>query len=101
MIAMARGSLVSLVYSQTLQMRDSYDESAALTLMSTDIDRVTVGLQNIHEVWGRIVEIAIGMWLLVEQLGAVAVVPIGLIVCMLLHSSYPCRFLTPARNAQH
>ncbi|KAJ6142459.1 hypothetical protein N7471_001912 [Penicillium samsonianum] len=64
----------------TLQMRDSYDESAALTLMSTDIDRVTVGLQNLHEVWARIVEIAIGMWLLVEQLGAVAVVPIGLIV---------------------
>ncbi|CDM37008.1 hypothetical protein DTO013E5_7172 [Penicillium roqueforti] len=80
MIAMARGSLVSLVYSQTLQMPDSYDESAALTLMSTDIDRVTVGLQNIHEVWARITEIAIGMWLLVDQLGAVAVLPIGLIV---------------------
>lgn len=84
MIAMARGSLVSLVYSQTLQMPDSYDESAALTLMSTDIDRVTVGLQNIHEVWARITEIAIGMWLLVDQLGAVAVLPIGLIVGMLI-----------------
>ncbi|RJE27115.1 ABC transporter transmembrane region [Aspergillus sclerotialis] len=88
MISMTRGALVSLIYTQTLKMRDgSYDESAALTLMSTDVDRIVVGLQNFHEVWARIVEIAIGMWLLAEHLGPVAVVPIGLIsICTLANS---------------
>ncbi|KAM5475676.1 hypothetical protein MauCBS54593_001368 [Microsporum audouinii] len=80
MIVMARGGLVGLVYSKTLKIPDgSYDGSAALTLMSTDVDRITTGLQSLHEVWARIVEIAIGMWLLGDQLGAVAVVPIAMI----------------------
>jgi ATP-binding cassette subfamily C (CFTR/MRP) protein 1 len=52
------------------------DESAALTLMSTDIDRLTVSLTNLCEIWARVIEMAIGIWLLERQIGWVCVAPI-------------------------
>jgi ATP-binding cassette subfamily C (CFTR/MRP) protein 1 len=56
------------------------DESAALTLMSTDIDRLTVSLANFCEIWARVIEMAIGIWLLERQIGWVCVAPIVLTV---------------------
>ncbi len=45
-----------------------------------DIDRIVVSMQNMHEVWAHLVEVAIGVWLLSIQLGAVSVVPIIVVV---------------------
>jgi ATP-binding cassette, subfamily C (CFTR/MRP), member 1 len=81
-IVMLRGGLVGLIFNKTLLLRDGvYDESAAVTLMSTDIDRVASGMQSLHEVWARLIEVAIGIWLLSIQLGAVSVIPIVVVVC--------------------
>ena len=77
MITMFRGSLVSLIYCRTLDLRTGvYDESAAVTLMSTDIDRIESSLEDIHETWANIIEIGLGLWLLERQVGWVCVVPI-------------------------
>jgi ATP-binding cassette subfamily C (CFTR/MRP) protein 1 len=74
-ITMLRGGLGGLIFNKSLILRDGvYDESAALTLMSTDIDRIVARMQNMHEVWARPVEIAIRVWLLSMQLGAVSVI---------------------------
>lgn len=74
---MFRGAMVSLIYARTLTLQPGlYDESAALTLMSTDVDRVTVSMQQVAEVWARAVEIAIGIWLLERQVGWICVAPI-------------------------
>lgn len=76
-----RGAVVSLIYAKTLEMRSGgVDESAALTLMSTDIDRLAVSLQNLCEIWARIIEMAIGIWLLERELGWVCVPPIVLAI---------------------
>jgi ATP-binding cassette subfamily C (CFTR/MRP) protein 1 len=56
------------------------DESAALTLMSTDIDRLTVSLTNLCEIWARVIEMAIRIWLLERQIGWVCVAPIVLTI---------------------
>jgi len=80
-ITMLRGGLVGLIFSKTLVLRDGvYDESAAVTHMSTDIDRIVASMQNMHEVWARLVEVAIGVWLLSIQIGAVSVIPIIVVV---------------------
>ena len=69
-ITIFRGAVVSLIYAKTLTRRAGiYDESAALTLMSTDVDRIVFGLQQITEIWARLIEIAIGIWLLKIQSG--------------------------------
>lgn len=74
---MLRGGLVGLIFNKSLILRDGvYDESATITLMSTDIDRIVNSMHNMHEVWARLIEVAIGVWLLSIQLGAVSVIPI-------------------------
>jgi ATP-binding cassette subfamily C (CFTR/MRP) protein 1 len=81
-ITMLRGGLVGLIFNKTLILRDGvYDESAAVTHMSTDIDRIATSMQSMNEVWSRLVEVAIGVWLLSIQLGAVSVIPILVVLC--------------------
>ncbi|KAK2005293.1 ABC transporter [Colletotrichum eremochloae] len=52
------------------------NNSAALTLMSTDIERIRVGLVQLHEFWANPVQAALASWLLYERLGAAFVVPL-------------------------
>jgi ATP-binding cassette, subfamily C (CFTR/MRP), member 1 len=83
---MFRGSMVSLIYARTLKLQDGvYDESKALTLMSTDIDSIGSNIQTAMDMWAKVIEIAIGVWLLERQLGWVCIAPIivtiGLLYC--------------------
>lgn len=78
---MFRGAAVSLIYSKSLEIQaGGIDESAALTLMSTDVDRLVSSLVNVCEAWARAIELAIGIWLLERQMGWVCVAPIVLVV---------------------
>lgn len=45
-------------------------DSAAVTLMSTDVDGVASGLQKIHDIWASVVELGLGVYLLQRQVGA-------------------------------
>ncbi|TGO14038.1 hypothetical protein BTUL_0059g00230 [Botrytis tulipae] len=56
------------------------DDSAALTLMSTDIERIKMGMRNLHEVWASIVQAAIAGWMLYSRLGLVFIAPMGLVM---------------------
>jgi len=88
---MLRGALVGLIYNHTLVAPDGlFDESAAITLMSTDIDRITISMQSIHEIWARFIEVSIGIWLLERELGAVCVAPILLVAGMVIFDAYNC-----------
>ena len=80
-ITMLRGGLVGLIFNKSLLLRDGlYDETAAITLMSTDIDRIGSSMQNMHEIWARLAEVAIGIWLLSIQLGAFSAIPIIVVI---------------------
>lgn len=87
-ITMLRGGLVGLVFNKTLVLRDGvYDESAAITHMSTDVDRIASSMQSMHETWARLIEVSIGIWLLSIQIGAVSVIPIILvIICAVINT---------------
>lgn len=77
MITMFRGAMVSQIYAKTLTLHAGvYDESAAVTLMSTDVDRMAVSLQQITEVWALLVQLAIAIWLLEDRVGWICVGPI-------------------------
>lgn len=80
-MTMFRGASVSLIYNRALSIQDGlYDESAAVTLMSTDVDRITACLTELNECWARAVEVVLGVTLLALQLGWVCVVPILIVV---------------------
>jgi ATP-binding cassette subfamily C (CFTR/MRP) protein 1 len=77
MVTMVRGSLVGAIYAQTLDLSiTSLDESAAVTLMSSDIERICVALQPIHTLWSSPIEIGLAIWLLQKEVGIALLGPL-------------------------
>ncbi|KAF2715991.1 putative ABC transporter [Polychaeton citri CBS 116435] len=76
MIVSLRGGVVSLLYAKTLRYKaSSSDESAALTLMVTDIEKVMLGFEDIHEIWANLVSVGVATWLLSLRLSWACVAP--------------------------
>ncbi|KAJ5185124.1 hypothetical protein N7491_007004 [Penicillium cf. griseofulvum] len=84
-ITMVRGSLVTLIFDKTLRMSTSVvSDSAAITLMSTDIERIGSGLREIHEVYSSIIEVTLALWLLARLLNfAMIASTVFVILCLL------------------
>lgn len=73
---MIRGSLLTLMYGETLKMKaadNPSSQSAPLTLMSADIEKIRLGLLTVHNVWASLIEMAIATWLLERKLGLATV----------------------------
>lgn len=88
---MVRGSLVSSIYYKTTEISiTALDNSAAVTLMSTDVERIEMGLRDTHELWANIVQVGLATWLLQRELGLACLVPIVIAVC----EYFPRRYLT-------
>ncbi|PNY23797.1 Uncharacterized protein TCAP_06269 [Tolypocladium capitatum] len=72
-----RGALVTAIYKQTTRSKISTtDDHEAITLMSTDIERIRFGLRAFHEFWVSILQISLASLLLSRELGAAFVAPI-------------------------
>ncbi|ETS86320.1 hypothetical protein PFICI_00148 [Pestalotiopsis fici W106-1] len=69
-ITAIRADLVNKIYSHTLKLDiSSHFRESASTLMSSDVERFATGSRNMHECWGCLIEVALGLWLLQQQLG--------------------------------
>lgn len=76
-LSMLRGTLITAVYGKaTSIVAMAKDNKASITLMSTDVERSTRGLIDLHEMWANIVQVAIATWLLEIELGAACVGPV-------------------------
>lgn len=81
MRTMARSILVTETFIKATQARiGTADDSAALTLMSTDMERIMMGFRSLHDFWASIVQAALAAWMLYIRLGVVFVVPMGVVV---------------------
>ncbi|KAK3935755.1 P-loop containing nucleoside triphosphate hydrolase protein [Diplogelasinospora grovesii] len=78
-----RGALVTTIYKNMLTVRaETGNSSAALSLMSTDVDRITMTALFMVLIIPDIIQLALALWILGTQLGAVSVAPIVLcIIC--------------------
>jgi hypothetical protein len=77
-ISMARGELVSMLFSKATNLSiTAADPTAALTLMSADIERIDVGWRTAHDIWANLIEIAIAIYLLERQLGIACLIPVA------------------------
>ncbi|KAI8314010.1 ABC transporter atnG [Colletotrichum sp. SAR11_59] len=71
--AMLRGSTTALIYQKALRLdltSPNVSPAGALTLVGTDSEQISQGVNQLHEVWGGLVEIGIGIYLIYRQLGA-------------------------------
>ncbi|KAH8896000.1 putative ABC transporter [Thozetella sp. PMI_491] len=76
---MTRGTLIALVYRKTLKISiATVDDSDALTLMSTDVERIVQGLFGLYECWSTAIQVAIAAWLLQREIGISFFFPIVL-----------------------
>jgi ATP-binding cassette subfamily C (CFTR/MRP) protein 1 len=74
---MIRAGLISMIYENTLTLNtDSLTDSAAVTLMGTDVERVVANFRAIHEVWASILEVGLALWLLERQLWIASLIPL-------------------------
>ncbi|PYH89268.1 multidrug resistance-associated protein [Aspergillus ellipticus CBS 707.79] len=89
-VTMFRGAASSLIYDHALRIPDGTleDRSATITLMTTDIDRITNCLVNLNECWARAVEVAIGITLLALRMGWVCLMPLIIVFVSSLGSTY-------------
>lgn len=56
-------------------------ESAAVSLMSTDIDGIVEGIPEIHKIFSGFIEACIGVYILTTFVSAGAAIAVGTIVC--------------------
>ena len=79
---MARGQLVSMLYNKATDITiTNANPTAALTLMSADIERIDMGWRTAPAVWANLVEIVIAVYLLGRQLGIACLIPVGAAIC--------------------
>ncbi|KAM0225506.1 hypothetical protein ACHAQD_001442 [Fusarium lateritium] len=76
-VTLLRGVLVSAVFSKATELSTTAtDDSAAVTLMSSDVDVIVRAVREIHEFWANIIQLAIATWLLSTHIGYAASGPI-------------------------
>ncbi|KAM0193807.1 hypothetical protein ACHAPI_007462 [Fusarium lateritium] len=84
---MVRGLLFTAVYDKTISLHTAVaNDSAALTLMNSDIERIKMGFMPIHEYWANTIEVILASWLLERQLGAAFAAPIVVVVLCIVAS---------------
>ncbi|UKZ84066.1 hypothetical protein TrVFT333_011882 [Trichoderma virens FT-333] len=82
MIAKIRAGLISKIYQDTTALRYAdIKDSAAVTLMGTDVERIHESLMQVHEIWASAIEIIIAVWLLVRQVSYAAIAPLA--ICLI------------------
>ncbi|KAH7411054.1 P-loop containing nucleoside triphosphate hydrolase protein [Cadophora sp. MPI-SDFR-AT-0126] len=95
-----RGALATAIYRKTIEAKlSAADDSAALTLMSADVERIIRGLLNINELWANTLEVAFASWLLSRQIGAAFVAPLIVVACCVLLSTFVSRLTGPRQKA--
>lgn len=76
---MIRGSLVSAIYVKTMEISiTALENSQAVSLMSTDIQRIVDGLKFVHEIWANLLQIAVATWLLSREIGVACIAPVAI-----------------------
>jgi hypothetical protein len=82
LVTRIRGILVMALYRKSLTITQSEAKSsAALSLMSTDMDGVIEGVVALHDVWIGLLESCFGVYLLTQYAGSAAAIAVGSIMC--------------------
>ncbi|CAK7275083.1 hypothetical protein SEPCBS119000_006500 [Sporothrix epigloea] len=77
---MIRGALAGAIYRKTTEQRlDAADDAAAITLMSTDLERIRLGLSIVNEYWANTIQVVLACWLLHGEIGIAFIAPLVIV----------------------
>lgn len=75
-IILVRGSLVDIIYRKSLIIELSVAQKAAPAgLVTADVERIDFTIEKLHAIWASVVELAIGIYLLKQEVGWACVAP--------------------------
>lgn len=82
LMAMVRGGLIGMIYQKITTLKSAnINDSAAMTLMGTDVEQIA---ENLHliitDLWANILQIGVAIYLLERQVGAVCIAPVILAI---------------------
>jgi hypothetical protein len=89
-----------MIYEKTLEAQsDTNDGLSAVTLMSTEVDNISIGIQNAHETWASLIELAVAIYLLEREIRWAAAIPAAISLAIfyltgLISKSFPARQAT-------
>ncbi|THV43871.1 hypothetical protein BGAL_0843g00010 [Botrytis galanthina] len=99
MTTMVRGALISAIYSHTLELSlPNLDQSTAVTLMSSDVERICVALQPIHNLWASPLEIALAIWLLQREIGIALLGPLFVTIIAVSGPFFMAKYMGAAQK---
>lgn len=79
---MTRSALIGLIHDKTINSPSvTYENGESTTLMSTDADSLEGIGGMFHETWAEVIEVAIGLFLLANEVGWIWPLPVFLIFC--------------------
>lgn len=85
---MVRGALIGLIHHQSLSLsNEKSQDSAALTLVNSDIESIESVGEIFHETWARLVEVFIGTVLLAARIQWFALLPF-----VIIYGAYPKKY---------
>ncbi|KAH8896245.1 ABC transporter [Thozetella sp. PMI_491] len=74
--SMTRACLCAAIYKKTTEITTATATAAeSVTLMSSDVERVEIGIRLAHFLWSSLLQIGVGCWLLYTKLGAASAAP--------------------------
>lgn len=84
---------MTAIYTKATESQVTADEeSASLTLMSSDIERIRMGFRTFHDMWASVIEVALASWLLYRQLGVAFLAPILVVLVCTFLTSFVVKF---------
>ncbi|KAK1752303.1 canalicular multispecific organic anion transporter 1 [Echria macrotheca] len=99
MLAKVRAGLTAKIYRHTVSLKSrDVEDSAAITLMGTDVERIVESLRFVHEVWAAVPEVAIGVWLLARQVSYASIAPLAICAISLAGTSLVAKGFGPAQR---
>ena len=78
LLVMVRGSLIGMIFKHSLKLpvSESGGAASAVSLMSTDMERIQQTLEWVLNIGPAVVQVGLGFWILSSYLGAVSVAPL-------------------------
>ncbi|KAK7705808.1 hypothetical protein SLS64_007756 [Diaporthe eres] len=98
-VTKARSALVTAIFQKMTELNSTHLDTKILTLMSTDVERITQGgLYPIHDIWANTIEVILASWFLHRQLGAAFIAPILVVSASVVSTSFIAKFAGPAMS---
>ncbi|TWU72314.1 hypothetical protein ED733_000129 [Metarhizium rileyi] len=100
LLARIRSGLIAKIYQDTTTLRQAeVKDSAAITLMSTNVEKIMSSLRQIHEIWASVPEIGVAIWLLARQMSYASVLPLVICLVSIVGASRIAGHFGPAQMA--